>query len=105
MNHGLDAFYKKAALKVLQNSLENTNDRVSILTKLQASTCNFIEIVTLAMVFSSEICELFKNISLQNTFGGCFRRVKRSQNSLYTFRFYQLMITITVMKSLASIFN
>ena len=69
MNHGLDAFYKKAALKVLQNSLENTNDRVSILTKLQASTCNFIEIVTLAMVFSSEFCEIFKNISLQNTFG------------------------------------
>ena len=36
-------FVKKAFLKFLQNSQENTYDRVSYLITLQAEACNFIE--------------------------------------------------------------
>ena len=48
-------------LKISQNPQENTFARVSFLTKLQ-EVCNFIKKETLAQVFFSEFCEIFKNI-------------------------------------------
>ena len=51
-------------LEILQNSQENTCDRVSFLIKLQASgpqACIFIKIKTLAQLFSGEFCEIAKN--------------------------------------------
>ena len=47
-------------LKISQNPQENTFARVSFLTKLQ-EVCNFIKKETLAQVFFSEFCEIFKN--------------------------------------------
>ena len=45
-----------------QNSQENTRARVSFLIKLQApEACNFIKKETLARVFSSQFCEIFRN--------------------------------------------
>ena len=52
---------KKVFLKSSKNSLENTCARVPLLTKLQAEACNFIKKETLAEVFSSEFCEIFRN--------------------------------------------
>ena len=54
---------KKAFLKILQNSQENTFTKVSFLIKLQAKakTYNFIKKDTLAVVFSDEFCEIIKN--------------------------------------------
>ena len=48
---------KKAFLKILQNSQENTCDRVSFL----GLACNFIKKETLAQVFSCEFCEIVNN--------------------------------------------
>ena len=50
---------KKVLLKIFQNSQENTCVRVCFLMKLQA--CNFINKEALALVFSREFCEIFKN--------------------------------------------
>ena len=47
-----EVFYKKVFLKILQNSQENTCARVSFLTKLQASACNFLKKETLPQVFT-----------------------------------------------------
>ena len=47
--------------EILQNSKENTCNRVSFLIKLQGSACNFIKKDTLTQVFSCEFCEIFKN--------------------------------------------
>ena len=47
---------KKMFLKISQNSQEDTYARVSVLMKLQASG----HFDTLPLVFSSEICEIFK---------------------------------------------
>ena len=52
---------QKVFLEISQNSQENTCARVSFLIKLQVSACNFIEIETLAQVFSCEFCEIFNN--------------------------------------------
>ena len=54
---------KKAFLKILQNSQENTCTKVSFLIKFQAKakTYNFIKKDTLAVVFSDEFCEIIKN--------------------------------------------
>ena len=51
---------KKDVLKNSQNSQENTSARASFLTKLQAAS-GFINKETLALVFSCEFCEIFKN--------------------------------------------
>ena len=48
---------KKALLKILQNSLENTCVRVSFLTKCNSEACNFIKNEALAQVFYWEFCE------------------------------------------------
>ena len=53
--------WKKVFLKILQNSLENTCARVSLLKKLQAFGCSFIKKETLVQVFSCEFRETFKN--------------------------------------------
>ena len=47
---------KKVFLKILQNSLENTCSRVSILIKLQAAVSKFIKKEILAQAVS---CDLF----------------------------------------------
>ena len=47
-------------LEISQNSQENICARDSFLIKLQASV--FIKKETLAQVFSSEFCKIFKNI-------------------------------------------
>ena len=54
---------KKAFLKILQNSQENTFTKVSFLIKLQAKakTYNFIKKDTLAVVFYDELCGIIKN--------------------------------------------
>ena len=51
----------KVFLKILQNSQENTCDRVSFLIKLQAEVSNFIQKETLKQVLSCEFCEISKN--------------------------------------------
>ena len=48
---GVGVLYKKVFLKILQNLQENT----------QAQACNFIKKETLALVFSCELCEIFKD--------------------------------------------
>ena len=48
---------KKVFLKISQNSQENTCARVSFLTKLQASVCNFIKKETLAQVYFQTLNE------------------------------------------------
>ena len=53
---------KNLFLKTSQYSQENTCARASFLLKLYASTCNFIKKETLAQVFSSKFCRIFKNI-------------------------------------------
>ena len=54
---------KKAFLKILQNSQENTCTKVSFLIKFQAKakTYNFIKKDTLAVVFYDELCGIIKN--------------------------------------------
>ena len=52
---------KKMFLEILQNPQENNYARVSFLIKLQASTCNFIKMETLAQVFFCELCEISKS--------------------------------------------
>ena len=47
--------------RISQNSQKNARVRVSFLIKLQSETCNFIKKETLALVFSCEFCEIFKN--------------------------------------------
>ena len=54
-------------LKILQNSQENTFVRISFLLVLQADTWNFIQEGTLAQVFSSEFCKIFKNTFFYRT--------------------------------------
>ena len=56
----IEVLREKVFLEVSQNLQENTRARVSFLIKLQA--CNFIKKETLARVFSSEPCEISKNI-------------------------------------------
>ena len=41
--------------------------RILFLIKLQASACNFIKKETLALVFSCEFCEIFKNTFFYRT--------------------------------------
>ena len=53
--------WKKAFLKISQNSQESTCARVSFLIKLQGSAFNFITKKTLAQLFSCEFCEIFKS--------------------------------------------
>ena len=53
--------WKKLFLKISQNSQKNTSARVSFLTKLQASELQLYKKETLALVFSWEFCEIFKN--------------------------------------------
>ena len=48
---------KKVFLQILQNSQENNCVKVA--------SCNFTKKQTLAQVFSSEFCEIFKNPFLQ----------------------------------------
>ena len=52
---------KKLFLKVSRNLQENTGARASFLIKLQPEASNFINKETVAQVFSSEFCEIFKN--------------------------------------------
>ena len=52
---------KERVLKILQNSHRNTC----------VGVCNFIKQETPKQVFSFEFGEIFKNIFLQNTSGGC----------------------------------
>ena len=66
---------KMVFLEISQDSQENTCVRDSDLI-------NFIKKESLAQVFSSEFCEIFKNTFLQNTSGGCFWRVSSSQQKL-----------------------
>ena len=47
---------KNVFLEISQNPTENTCARVSLLIKLQAEACNFIEKETLAQVFSCDFC-------------------------------------------------
>ena len=56
----IEVLWEKVFLEVSQNLQENTRARASFLIKLQA--CNFIKKETLARVFSSEHCEISKNI-------------------------------------------
>ena len=56
---------KMVFLEISQDSEENTCARDSDLI-------NFIKKESLAQVFSSEFCEIFRNTFLQNTSGGCF---------------------------------
>ena len=53
-------------LKISRSSKENTCARVSILIKLQASVCNFLEKETLAQVLSCEYCEIFRRPIFKN---------------------------------------
>ena len=48
-------------LVILLISLKNTCVRASSVLKLQAETCNFINKETLAQVFFSEFCNIFRN--------------------------------------------
>ena len=66
---------KMVFLEISQDSQENTCARDSDLI-------NFIKKESLAQVFSSEFCEIFRNTFLQNTSGGCFWRVGSSQQKL-----------------------
>ena len=66
---------KMVFLEISQDSEENTCARDSDLI-------NFIKKESLAQVFSSEFCEIFRNTFLQNTSGGCFWRVSSSQQKL-----------------------
>ena len=66
---------KMVFLEISQDSQENTCARDSDLI-------NFIKKESLAQVFSSEFCEIFRNTFLQNTSGGCFWRVSSSQQKL-----------------------
>ena len=55
-------FVKKwCSLEISQNSQQSICDRVSFLTKLKASGCNFIKKETLAQVFCCEFCEISGN--------------------------------------------
>ena len=58
---------KKLFLEILQNSQENTCDRVSYLINLQAKACNFIIKETLAQVLCCEFCEISKNTFFYRT--------------------------------------
>ena len=68
-------------LQISQSSQENTCARVSFLTKLQATVCNFVKIQTLTLVFSYEFCEISKN-----TFFTEHLRATASQNNGYFFK-------------------
>ena len=57
---------KEVFLKILQNSLENTCARVSLLIKLQANVCNFVKKETLVQVFSCEFCEFLRALFFIN---------------------------------------
>ena len=46
----------------MENAQENTCARVSFSIKLHASGCNFIQKVTLTLLFSCEFCQIFQNI-------------------------------------------
>ena len=52
---------KKVFLEILQNSQENTCARVSFLISCRSEACNVIKKDTLAQVFFSEFCEIFKS--------------------------------------------
>ena len=63
---------KKVFLKNSQNSEENTCARVSFLKSCRAelycrADCNFINKETLAQMFSSEFCDIFKNTFFYRT--------------------------------------
>ena len=58
-------FCKKVFLTIAQSSQENICARVYFLIELQFSACNFIEKKTQAPVFSSKICEIFKNTNFE----------------------------------------
>ena len=58
---------KKVFLKISQNSQENTSTRVFFFNKVRPQVCNFIKKETLALVFSCEFCEIFKNTYLYRT--------------------------------------
>ena len=51
---------RKVFFEILQNSQENTRVWVSFKVKLQGKAYNIIKKETLAQVFSSEICEIWK---------------------------------------------
>ena len=53
---------KKLFLEISQKSQENTLTRDSFLTKLPASSCNFIKKEALAQVFSCEFCEISRKL-------------------------------------------
>ena len=55
---------KKVLLKILQNSLEKTCVRVSVLISYMADTRNLIKKDTFTQAFSCEFCEIFKNTFL-----------------------------------------
>ena len=52
---------KQVFLKISENSQENTGAKLHFKINLQASACNLIKTETLAQVFSSEFCQIFKN--------------------------------------------
>ena len=76
------------------------------LIQLQAEACNFIEKETLGQVFSSEFCEIFKNILF--TKPPCFYRTPLADysvacSSIYSFRssLSQMFLKMGVLKSFA----
>ena len=65
-------YIKKVFLKISQNSQENTSARVSWSVP-EPKAYNFIKKETLVQVFSSELCEIFKNTFLiEHLRGDCF---------------------------------
>ena len=58
---------KKVFFKILRNLYENTCAIASFLIRLQAEACNFTNKETLAQVFFSEFCEIFKNTFFYRT--------------------------------------
>ena len=63
-------FYKNAKKVVLKDFAKFTGKHLCqslVFTKVTGETCNFINKENLAQVFSSEFCEIFKNIFLYGT--------------------------------------
>ena len=64
----LEVFLKKKVfLKISQNSQESTCSRVLFQIKMQVSACDFIKKETLALTFSCEFWQIFKNTFLYRT--------------------------------------
>ena len=89
-------------LKILQNLQKNTYDRVSILIKLMASTCNFIKKETGTGVFQWILGNFQEHLFTENI-QWVFLGIKKEL--LCKFHLHQLMITIRANKSLALTFN